>query len=184
MKKFVKSAVLSALVSALPKKLWDAATFDETAAALVEFFSGGKCHIYGGWNHSKGWTSLTSNRPNVAALSIVQRAFPNIRINWDNDAPRGGANGKYFYITKRDYRVVRFINYLLRIPMILKNLDDAIAELDSLSDSELLDELQFMTAILSGGKLPAKTTKMLLDYLAEIETLARLRGLIEGSSND
>ena len=68
--------------------------------------------------------------------------------------------------------------------MILKNINDAIAELDSLSDSELLDELQFMTAILSGGKLPAKTTKMLLDYLAEIETLARLRGLIEGSSNE
>lgn len=184
MKKFVKSAVLSALVSALPKKLWDAASFDETAAALVDFFSGGKCHIYGGWNHSKGWTSLTSNRPNVAALSIVQRAFPNIRINWDNDAPRGGANGKFFYITKRDYRVVRFVNYILRCPMILKNLDDAIAELDSLSDSELLEELQFMTALLSGAKLPAKTTKILIDYLAEIETLARLRGLIEDSSND
>lgn len=184
MKKFVKSAVLSALVSALPKKLWDAASFDETAGALVDFFSGGKCHIYGGWNHSKGWTSLTSNRPNVAALSIVQRAFPNIRINWDNDAPRGGANGKFFYITKRDYRVVRFVNYILRCPMILKNLDDAIAELDSLSDSELLEELQFMTALLSGAKLPAKTTKLLIDYLAEIETLARLRGLIEDSSND
>ena len=68
--------------------------------------------------------------------------------------------------------------------MILKNIDDAIAELDSLSDSELLDELQFMTAILSAEKLPHKTTKMLLDYLAEIDTLARLRGLIEGSSND
>lgn len=184
MKKFVKSAVLSALVSALPKKLWGAASFDETAAALVEFFSGGKCHIYGGWNHSKGWTSLTSNRANVAALSIVQRAFPNIRINWDNDAPRGGANGKYFYITKRDYRVVRFVNYILRCPMILKNLDDAIAELDSLSDSELLEELQFMTALLSGAKLPAKTTKLLIDYLVEIETLARLRGLIKDFSND
>ena len=68
--------------------------------------------------------------------------------------------------------------------MILKNLDDAIAELDSLSDSELLEELQFMTALLSGAKLPAKTTKLLIDYLAEIETLARLRGLIGDSSND
>ena len=184
MKKFVKSAVLAALVAELPAKLWDAPSFNETAAALVEFFSGGKCHIYGGWNHSKGWTSLTSNSPNVAALSIVQRAFPNIRINWDNDAPRGGAKGKYYYITKRDYHVIRFVNYLLRVPMILKNIDDAIAELDSLSDSELLEELQFMTAILSAEKLPHKTTKMLLDYLAEIDTLARLRGLIEGSSND
>lgn len=170
MKKFVKSAVLSALVSALPKKLWDAASFDETASGLIAFFSGEKCHMYGGWRHP--------------ALYVINRAFPNIRINWDNDAPRGGANGKFFYITKRDYRVVRFVNYLLRCPMILKNLDDAIAELDSLSDSELLEELQFMTALLSGAKLPAKTTKLLIDYLAEIETLARLRGLIGDSSND
>lgn len=178
MKKFVKSAVLAALVAELPAKLWDAPSFNETAAALVEFFSGGKCHIYG------GWSSLSVNRANSSALYVINRAFKNVRINWDNDAPRGGVNGKYFYITKRDYRVVRFVNYLLRVPMILKNIDDAIAELDSLSDSELLDELQFMTAILSAEKLPHKTTKMLLDYLAEIDTLARLRGLIEGSSND
>ena len=170
MKKFVKSAVLSALVSALPKKLWDAASFDETASGLIAFFSGEKCHMYGGWRSP--------------VLYVINRAFPNIRINCDNDAPRGGANGNFFYITKRDYRVVRFVNYLLRCPMILKNLDDAIAELDSLSDSELLEELQFMTALLSGAKLPAKTTKLLIDYLAEIETLARLRGLIEDSSND
>lgn len=184
MKKFVKSAVLAALVAELPTKLWDAPSFNETAAALVEFFSGGKCHIYGGWHHSGGWSSLSVNRANSSALYVINRAFPNIRINWDNDAPRGGAKGKYYYITKRDYHVIRFVNYLLRVPMILKNIDDAIAELDSLSDSELLDELQFMTAILSAEKLPHKTTKMLLDYLAEIDTLARLRGLIEGSSND
>lgn len=184
MKKFVKSAVLAALVAELPAKLWDASSFAETASGLIAFFSGEKCHMYGGWRHSCGWSSLPVNRANSSALYVINRAFPNVRINWDNDAPRGGANGKYYYITRRDYRVVRFVNYLLRVPMILKNIDDAIAELDSLSDSELLDELQFMTAILSAEKLPHKTTKMLLDYLAEIETLARLRGLIEGSSND
>ena len=41
-----------------------------------------------------------------------------------------------------------------------------------------------MTALLSGAKLPAKTTKLLIDYLVEIETLARLRGLIKDFSND
>lgn len=184
MKKFVKSAVLSALVSALPKKLWDAASFNETASGLIAFFSGEKCHMYDGWHHSCGWSSLSVNRANSYALYVINQAFKNVRINWDNDAPRGGTNGKFFYITKRDYRVVRFVNYLLRCPMILKNLDDAIAELDSLSDSELLEELQFMTALLSGAKLPAKTTKLLIDYLAEIETLARLRGLIGDSSNE
>lgn len=62
--------------------------------------------------------------------------------------------------------------------MILENLDTAIAEIDSLSDGELMEELEFISALLDGAKLPAKKLKFFNDYLMAVSAAAMSRGLV------
>lgn len=173
---------LARIVSALPAKLWDAPSLRRPlCSGLAAFFNGEHLHMYDSWNVSGGWKSLRGIESSDRALAFLQKNFPNVRINYGNDAPRGGITGKYFHITQRNNRNYRFFNWLLnkdKFIMILENLDTAIAEIDSLSDGELMEELEFISALLDGAKLPAKKLKFFNDYLMAVSAAAMSRGLV------
>lgn len=172
---------LARIVAALPAKLWDAPSLRPLCLGLAAFFNGEHLHMYDSWNVSGGWKSLRGIESSDRALAFVQKNFPNVRINYGNDAPRGGITGKYFHITQRNNRNYRFFNWLLnkdKFIMILENLDTAIAEIDSLSDGELMEELEFISALLDGAKLPAKKLKFFNDYLMAVSAAAMSRGLV------
>ena len=161
---------LARIVAALPAKLWDAPSLRPLCSGLAAFFNGEHLHMYDSWNVSGGWKSLRGVESASRALAFINKEFPNIRINWGNDAPRGGITGKYFHITQRNNRNYRFFIWLLnkdKFKMILENLDNAIAEIDSLSDGEL-----------DGAKLPAKKLKFFNDYLMAVSAAAMSRGLV------
>lgn len=178
---------LSRVVAALPAKLWNAPNWEPLCSGLADFFNGEKIHIYDSWNVSGGWKSLRGVESASRALTFLNKEFPNIRINWGNDAPRGGITGKFFHITQRNFRNYRFFKWLLnkdKFNMILENIETAITEIDSLTDGELIEELEFISAILDGAKLPAKKREFFNNYLMAVSAAAMSRGLVSAPKFD
>ena len=78
---------------------------------LINFFDGEKIRINVSWSHSRGYSSLLANSEGRQALKILKAA--NVRVNFGNDAPRGGAVGAYFKCSRKNSNAVAFFKALL-----------------------------------------------------------------------
>lgn len=78
---------------------------------LVSFFEGEKIHINEGWKQSRGHSSLIANKAGRHALKILKAA--DVRVQFGNDAPRGGATGAYFKCLRKNAASAKFFRELL-----------------------------------------------------------------------
>ena len=78
---------------------------------LVAFFQGEKIRINEGWKQSCGHSSLIANAEGRQALKILKAA--NVRVDFGNDAPRGGAVGAFFKCSRKNSNAVAFFKSLL-----------------------------------------------------------------------
>ena len=80
-------------------------------ATLVAFFEGEKIRINEGWKQSRGHSSLCANAEGRKVLKILKAA--NVRIQFGNDAQRGGAVGEYFKCLRKNTTAAAFFADLL-----------------------------------------------------------------------
>ena len=78
---------------------------------LVAFFQGEKIRINEGWTRSRGHSSLLANSEGRHTLRILKTV--NVRVQFGNDAPRGGAVGAYFKCLRKNSNAVAFFRELL-----------------------------------------------------------------------
>lgn len=78
---------------------------------LVDFFEGKKIHINEGWKQSCGHSSLIANKEGRKVLKILKAV--NVSVEFDNDAPRGGAVGAYFKCSRKNAKAATFFADLL-----------------------------------------------------------------------
>ena len=78
---------------------------------LVAFFEGKHIHINDGWKQSGGHSSLIANKEGRKVLKILKTA--DIRVQFGNDAPRGGAVGAYFKCSRKNAKASTFFADLL-----------------------------------------------------------------------
>ena len=80
-------------------------------STLIAFFDGEKIRLNDGWKQSRGHSSLLANAEGRRVLKILKSA--DVRVNFGNDAPRGGAVGAYFKCLRKNSNVVAFFRELL-----------------------------------------------------------------------
>ena len=78
---------------------------------LVSFFDGEKIRLNASWTHSRGHSSLIANREGRHTLRVLKAA--GVRVNFGNDAPRGGAVGAYFKCLRKNANAAKFFRELL-----------------------------------------------------------------------
>lgn len=78
---------------------------------LVAFFEGEKIRINDGWKQSRGHSSLCANAEGRKVLKILKAV--NVRVEFGNDAPRGGAVGAYFKCLRKNTAAATFFADLL-----------------------------------------------------------------------
>ena len=78
---------------------------------LVDFFEGEKIRLNDGWKQSRGHSSLIANKEGRRVLKILKAA--DVRVEFDNDAPRGGAVGAYFKCLRKNASAAEFFRNLL-----------------------------------------------------------------------
>ena len=78
---------------------------------LINFFDGEKIRINEGWKNSRGHSSLLANAEGRKVLKILKSV--GVRVNFGNDAPRGGAVGAYFKCLRKNSNAVAFFRELL-----------------------------------------------------------------------
>ena len=78
---------------------------------LINFFNGEKIRLNEGWKNSRGHSSLIANAEGRQVLKILKAV--NVRVNFGNDAPRGGAVGAYFKCLRKNSNAVAFFKALL-----------------------------------------------------------------------
>lgn len=78
---------------------------------LVAFFEGEKIRINEGWKQSSGHSSLIANKEGRKVLKILKAV--NVSVQFDNDAPRGGAVGAYFKCSRKNTAAATFFADLL-----------------------------------------------------------------------
>ena len=104
------NAVQHRIMTAFPKmQNWK--NYELVLSNLVAFFQGEKIHINDSWKQSRGHSSLLANSEGRQALKILKAA--NVRVNFGNDAPRGGAVGAYFKCSRKNSNAVAFFKALL-----------------------------------------------------------------------
>ena len=85
--------------------------YELVLSKLVDFFEGKHIHINDGWKQSRGHSSLIANREGRRVLKILKAA--DVRVNFGNDAPRGGAVGAYFKCLRKNTTAANFFGDLL-----------------------------------------------------------------------
>ena len=80
-------------------------------STLISFFNGEKIHVNKGWKQTRGHSSLIANREGRQVLKILKAA--DVRVEFGNDAPRGGAVGSYFKCLRKNARAANFFGDLL-----------------------------------------------------------------------
>ena len=80
-------------------------------STLISFFEGEKIRLNNGWTQSRGHSSLLANSEGRQALKILKAA--NVRVDFGNDAPRGGAVGAYFKCSRKNVNAAKFFRELL-----------------------------------------------------------------------
>lgn len=78
---------------------------------LVAFFEGEKIRLNDGWKNSCGHSSLIANREGRRVLKILKAV--DVRVEFGNDAPRGGAVGAYFKCSRKNASAATFFADLL-----------------------------------------------------------------------
>ena len=104
------NAVQHRIMTAFPKmQNWK--NYELVLSNLVAFFQGEKIRLNEGWKQSCGHSSLIANAEGRQALKILKAA--NVRVDFGNDAPRGGAVGAYFKCSRKNSNAVAFFKALL-----------------------------------------------------------------------
>ena len=80
-------------------------------STLIAFFDGEKIRLNDGWKQSSGHSSLIANREGRRVLKILKSV--DVRVEFGNDAPRGGAVGAYFKCLRKNSNAVAFFRELL-----------------------------------------------------------------------
>ena len=80
-------------------------------STLISFFDGEKIRLNKGWKQSCGHSSLLANAEGRQVLKILKSV--DVRVNFGNDAPRGGAVGAYFKCLRKNSNAVAFFRELL-----------------------------------------------------------------------
>ena len=78
---------------------------------LVAFFEGKKIRINDGWKQSRGHSSLIANAEGRKVLKILKAV--DVRVQFGNDAPHGGAIGAYFKCVRKSAAAAEFFRGLL-----------------------------------------------------------------------
>ena len=78
---------------------------------LVDFFEGKKIRINECWKQSRGHSSLLANAEGRHTLKILKAV--DVRVQFGNDAPRGGAVGAYFKCSRKNAAAATFFADLL-----------------------------------------------------------------------
>lgn len=78
---------------------------------LVDFFEGKHIHVNNGWKQSGGHSSLIANAEGRKVLKILKAV--DVRVQFGNDAPRGGAVGAYFKCARKNTAAATFFADLL-----------------------------------------------------------------------
>ena len=78
---------------------------------LVSFCAGEKIRLNEGWKNSRGHSSLLANAEGRQVLKILKAV--NVRVEFGNDAPRGGAVGAYFKCLRKNANAGKFFRELL-----------------------------------------------------------------------
>lgn len=78
---------------------------------LVSFFEGKHIHVNDGWKQSGGHSSLCANAEARHTLRVLKAV--NVRVQFGNDAPRGGAVGAYFKCARKNASAAKFFRELL-----------------------------------------------------------------------
>ena len=78
---------------------------------LVAFFEGKKIRINDGWKQSRGHSSLIANAEGRKVLKILKAV--DVRVQFGNDAPHGGAVGAYFKCLRKNASAATFFADLL-----------------------------------------------------------------------
>ena len=80
-------------------------------STLISFFDGEKIRINSCWKQSRGHSSLCANSEGRKVLKILKSV--DVRVEFGNDAPRGGAVGAYFKCLRKNSNAVAFFRELL-----------------------------------------------------------------------
>ena len=104
------NAVQHRIMTAFPKmSKWK--DYELVLANLVDFFEGKHIHVNNGWKHSGGHSSLCANAEARHTLRVLKAA--DVRVQFGNDAPRGGAVGAYFKCSRKNTAAATFFGDLL-----------------------------------------------------------------------
>ena len=85
--------------------------YDLVISYLVDFFEGEKIRINDTWRTSRGHFSLIANTEGRKVLKILKAV--NVRMIFDNDAPKRGALGNYFKCYRKNTTASKFFKELL-----------------------------------------------------------------------
>ena len=85
--------------------------YELVLSTLISFFDGEKIRLNEGWKNSCGHSSLIANREGRRVLKILKSV--DVRVNFGNDAPRGGAVGAYFKCLRKNANAAKFFRKLL-----------------------------------------------------------------------
>ena len=80
-------------------------------STLIAFFDGEKIRLNAGWKNSRGHSSLLANAEGRQVLKILKAV--DVRVEFGNDAPRGGAVGAYFKCLRKNANAAKFFRELL-----------------------------------------------------------------------
>ena len=78
---------------------------------MISFFDGEKIRLNDGWKQSRGHSSLIANSEGRQVLKILKSV--DVRVEFGNDAPRGGAVGAYFKCLRKNASASEFFRELL-----------------------------------------------------------------------
>ena len=80
-------------------------------STLISFFDGEKIRLNEGWKQSRCHSSLIANAEGRKVLKILKSV--DVRVQFGNDAPRGGAVGAYFKCLRKNASASAFFRELL-----------------------------------------------------------------------
>ena len=78
---------------------------------LVDFFEGKHIHLNDGWKQSCGHSSLIANAEGRHTLKVLKAV--DVRVQFGNDAPHGGAVGEFFKCARKNASAAEFFRNLL-----------------------------------------------------------------------
>ena len=104
------NAVQNRIMTAFPKMAnWK--DYELVLSNLVDLFEGKHIHLNNGWKQSRGHSSLYANSEARHTLRVLKAA--DVRVEFGNDAPRGGAVGAYFKCLRKNAAAATFFADLL-----------------------------------------------------------------------